>query len=224
MIPLRDTIRPQTFPIVNLFIIVINVFIFLGELLVGEEFLSQIFYIFGVVPSQLVENIFSLNLLGVVIPLVTAAFLHGGWFHIIGNMLFLWVFGDNVEDRMGHFRYLIFYLLVAIIANIIQVLAHPASNTPIIGASGAVAGILGAYYILFPHSKVLAFIPIFFFFTLTQVRASIFIILWFVLQIFNGVASLTSVGTTVAWWAHIGGFLGGVILIKLFTRSKLTLS
>lgn len=220
MIPLRDTVKSHTFPIVNMIIIIINVLVFLGESTLNEMGLTELFYRFGVVPSWFLQTMYSGNLTSAIIPLFTSTFLHGGWLHIISNMLFLWVFGDNIEDRMGHLRYLFFYLIVGAIGNIFQIMANSQSTIPIIGASGAVAGILGAYYISFPRAKILALIPIIFFFTIMEIRASLFIIFWFFLQVFNGVFSITAVGNSVAWWAHIGGFLGGFILIRFFQKQR----
>lgn len=220
MIPIRDTIKSRTFPYVNLTIIVINGLIFLRGLGLNHLELTQIFYTGGVIPSNFFAVIEKGNYLAGIIPLITATFIHGGWLHIISNMLFLWVFGDNIEDRIGHFKYLIFYLLVGITGNMVQIAANPGSNVPIIGASGAVAGILGAYYISFPRSRILALIPIFYFFTFLEVKASIFIIFWFLLQIVNGLFTLGAVGNSVAWWAHIGGFLGGFLLIKIFSSKS----
>lgn len=220
MIPLRDTVKPRTFPIVNMVIIILNVIIFLLESTLSEVGLTEFFYRFGVIPSWFTQNVEAGNFTEAVIPLFTSTFLHGGWLHIISNMLFLWVFGDNIEDRMGHFKYLLFYLVVGGIGNITQIMANPQSVTPIIGASGAVAGILGAYYISYPKAKILALIPIVFFFTFLEVRAAFFIIFWFVLQVFNGVFSITTVGNSVAWWAHIGGFLSGLIIIRFFNKQR----
>lgn len=220
MIPLRDTIKSRTFPIVNVTIIFLNIFIFFVESVLNEVGLAEFFYRFGVIPNLFLQTIQAGNIGEAFAPLFTSTFLHGGWLHIISNMLFLWVFGDNVEDRIGHFKYLMFYLTVGFIGNLAQILANPQSTIPIIGASGAVAGILGAYYISFPRAKILALIPIVFFFTLMEIRASFFIIFWFVLQVFNGVFSISTVGNSVAWWAHIGGFLGGVILIRFFKGKR----
>jgi len=221
MIPLRDTIRPRSFPYVNVAIIIVNILIFFGQISLNQAELAELYYRFGAVPSSIINAFFNQGaILKAFVPVVTATFLHGGWLHIISNMLFLWVFGDNVEDRVGHFRYFLFYLLVGIIANTAQILANPGSTVPIIGASGAVAGILGAYYLSFPRSRTLALVPIFFFFTIMEVKSSFFIIFWFILQIFNGVASIGAIGNPVAWWAHIGGFIGGLILIRLFAKKR----
>jgi len=220
MIPLRDTVKSRTFPIVNTAIIILNILVFFGESSLTDMELTELFYSFGLIPSWFLASVEMGGYVEALIPMVTSIFLHGGWLHIISNMLFLWVFGDNIEDKVGHLKYLFFYLTVGVIANIAQIMASPDSAVPIIGASGAVAGILGAYYISFPRAKVLALIPIFFFFTLMEVRASLFIVFWFVLQVFNGVFSLTAVGNSVAWWAHIGGFLGGLILIRFFQKQR----
>lgn len=219
MIPLRDTIKSRTFPFVNISIIVVNALIFLGELALNQNQLTMFFYHYGAVPGWIVGNFQAGNFLSALAPIITATFLHGGWLHIISNMLFLWVFGDNVEDKLGHLNYFLFYITVGFIGNLVQILLSPESTVPIIGASGAVAGILGAYYIKFPKSRILALIPIFFIFTLTEVKASVFIIFWFILQLFNGALSLGAVGNSVAWWAHIGGFLGGILLLKIFSKS-----
>lgn len=220
MIPLKDTLKPRTFPYVNVCIIIFSVLVFVGETTLNDLDLTEVYYNLGLVPYWFLENISSGNLGAALLPLFTSLFLHGGWFHIISNMLFLWVFGDNVEDRMGHLRYLGFYLSVGALGNLAQIIAAPQSTIPIIGASGAVAGILGAYYVSFPRAKVLALIPIIFFFTFMEVRATVFIIFWFVLQVFNGIFSLTGVGNSVAWWAHIGGFLGGFILTPFLGKTR----
>lgn len=218
MIPLRDTIKSKTFPFVTVSIIVVNVLIFLGELTLNQDQLTALFYQYGAVPSWIVGNFLAGNYLTAIVPMITATFLHGGWLHIISNMLFLWVFGDNVEDKLGHFKYFLFYIAVGFIGNLAQILLSVDTTVPIIGASGAVAGILGAYYMKFPHSRIIALIPLVFIFTLTEVKASIFIFFWFILQLFNGALSLGAMGNSVAYWAHIGGFSGGIILLKIFTK------
>ncbi|MEW6426084.1 MAG: rhomboid family intramembrane serine protease, partial [Bacillota bacterium] len=154
------------------------------------------------------------------LPFLSAMFLHGGWFHVIGNMWYLWIFGDNVEDRLGRFRYLLFYLAAGIIGSIAHILTNPTSPVPVIGASGAIAGVLGGYFITFPRSRVLALVPVFFFLTLMEVPAVIYLALWFVLQLFNGTLSLGGVANPVAWWAHIGGFVAGMVLIKLMAPRR----
>lgn len=219
MIPIRDSIRPRTFPIANVTLIIVNILIFIHELSMGPRELTLYFYRYGVVPKIATANFLTGNFSPeVLIPFFTTMFLHGGWLHVLSNMLFLWVFGDNIEDRLGHFRYLIFYLLVGIAGSIGQVLANPLAEEPLVGASGAIAGVLGAYFVCFPRSRIVTLIPIFFFFTFVEIPALIFLILWFLIQAFNGLASIGAPGNVVAWWAHIGGFIAGMILIRLFPK------
>ncbi|CUT00075.1 rhomboid family intramembrane serine protease [Candidatus Chrysopegis kryptomonas] len=224
MIPLKDTIPSRTYPIVTVTLIVLNVLIFLFELSLGES-LSEFFDVFGVVPAtyfELKESVAPFLL--IYYPFLTSMFLHGGWMHLIGNMLYLWVFGDNVEDRLGHFKFLLFYLVCGFAAAYAHVYTNPHSEIPTVGASGAISGVLGAYFILFPHSRVITLIPIFFFFDLIEVSAFFFLAFWFILQFFNGIASLgaASYATTggVAWWAHIGGFITGALIAFFLVRRR----
>jgi len=154
---------------------------------------------------------------------ITSIFLHGGWLHIISNMWFLWIFGDNVEGAIGHFKYLVLYLLSGISGGLAQYFFMPGSNIPMLGASGAVAGALGAYFLLFPHHKIKTLVPIFGFLTFTNISAFIMLGYWFVLQIFSGAVSIPGVETDsggVAFWAHVGGFVTGLVLGKLFVNTK----
>lgn len=153
--------------------------------------------------------------------LITSMFMHGGWAHLLGNMLFLWVFGNNIEDSMGHVRFLVFYLLTGVAAGLAHIYFSPASPTPAVGASGAISGIMGAYILLYPSARVRTYFPPFFFF---RIRAVFFLLLWFVLQLFSGISTLglpESEAGGVAVWAHIGGFVAGVLLIKVFDRPRL---
>ena len=225
MIPLRDSIRPRRRPIVNPALILANVLVFFYQLTLGHEQLFEFFVRYGVVPARFqgVLGFLYLVLSGqwaIPATVVTAMFLHGGWMHLIGNMLYLWVFGDNVEDRLGRLGYLLFYLAAGVVANLAQVAADPSSTTPLIGASGAVAGVLGAYFVTFPRSRVLALVPLGFFITMTEVPAVLFLFLWFALQLLNGVASIgfPQIAGQIAWWAHIGGFVAGMLLIRWFRR------
>lgn len=221
MIPIRDSMRSETFPIMNLSIIVINVLVFVLELSLDEQGLTAFLYTFGIVPFSVTNNLLTGNLgMGLFVPFLTTMFLHGGWVHLIGNMLFLWVFGDNIEDRLGNLRYLLFYLLVGVAATIGQILIDPLAREPLVGASGAIAGILGAYILCYPKSKIVTLLPIFFFFTFVEVPALFFLILWFLIQAFNGLASIGATGNAVAWWAHIGGFVAGMALIRIFPKRK----
>ncbi len=222
MIPLRDSVRPQKPPFVNWILIAVNLYVFIREIMLPPEMLDDVFYNLGLIPSNILYTIVTGSPLDpVMITFITAMFLHGGWLHVLSNMLFLWVFGDNVEDRLGHFRYLLFYLAAGIIGSVSHILTNPASEVPVIGASGAVAGVLGAYLITFPRARVLALIPIIFFFTLAEIPAVIFLAMWFILQLFNGAASLGGAANPVAWWAHIGGFIAGAILIKIIAPGKI---
>ncbi|MFZ5652383.1 MAG: rhomboid family intramembrane serine protease [Bacillota bacterium] len=215
MIPLRDSLRPRSAPFVNWMLIALNIYVFIREIMLPPGELNEVFYTLGLIPSNVMYLLFTGSPLdSAMITFITAMFLHGGWMHVLSNMLFLWVFGDNVEDRLGHFRYLLFYLAAGVAGSIAHIISNPLSEVPIIGASGAVAGVLGAYFVTFPRSRVLALVPILIFFTIVEIPAVIFLALWFVLQIFNGTASLGGAADAVAWWAHVGGFVAGIILIK----------
>jgi len=223
MIPLRDLNHSRTWPFVTVLIISLNGLAFFYELSLGRQ-LNKLFYIFGVVPSFYFDMRYweSAGVLVGLMPLFTSMFLHGGWLHFLGNMLYLWIFGDNVEDWVGHFRFLFFYLTCGLAAALLHIFTNPQSVLPTVGASGAIAGVLGAYLVLFPGAKVLTLVPILFFFQLIELPALIFLGFWFVMQFFSGALSLTAgqVGGT-AWWAHIGGFAAGVALIlKYRTRSR----
>ncbi len=156
------------------------------------------------------------------LTLLTSMFMHGGWMHILGNMLYLWIFGDNVEDRVGHGRFIVFYLLCGVAAALAQTMIDPQSEIPMVGASGAIAGVLGAYLIMFPHSRVLTLIPLFIIWEVVEVPAVIVLGLWFVIQLFSGVGSLATMhqGGGVAFWAHIAGFITGMALIFVFKRPE----
>ena len=221
MIPLRDSVRSGRIPYVNIGLILINVLVFIQQLWLQPYQLNNIYYAYGVIPAEAVNVFYTGAPIGqLMVTFITATFLHGGWFHLIGNMLYLWIFGDNIEDRLGHMKYLLFYLLAGVAGSIAHVMANPASNIPVIGASGAVAGVLGAYVLSFPRSRILALVPVLFFLTVIEVPAIIFIVVWFVIQVFNGVAFLGGTANAVAWWAHIGGFLAGAGLVKLLAPQR----
>jgi membrane associated rhomboid family serine protease len=216
MIPIRDTISTRNYPVVNNTIIGINVVIFLLQRMQGKE-LERFIYIYGLVPARyFIPQISSYFTPGQqVFSIVSFMFLHGGFLHLLGNMWTLYIFGDNVEDRLGHFRYIVFYLLCGAASGISHLLLNPNSNIPTIGASGAIAGIMGAYFILHPKSKILTLIPIIFIPLFVEIPAYFFLGLWFVLQFLQAAGSHGNVGG-IAWWAHIGGFIFGIIFIKLF--------
>lgn len=218
MFPLRDINKSNTFPFVNLAIIVINVLVFLFELSLAEPGLDEFFKDFGLVPRHFVSD-FGASAIGTIF---SSMFLHGGWMHLISNMWALHIFGDNIEDRVGHVKYVFFYLLCGIAAALTQVFVSSNSSIPTVGASGAIAGVLGGYIVLFPGARVLAILPIFFIIRLVEVPAVVYLGFWFISQFFTGVASLGAAaedaGGGVAWWAHIGGFIMGVMLVKIFEK------
>jgi membrane associated rhomboid family serine protease len=213
MIPLRDSIRSSTTPWVNYAIIAACVAVWLGQLLRPDHLAGYM-----LVPREFVDPRawVHLGLGGIALRVLTSMFMHGGLLHLGGNMLFLWVFGDNVEDRMGHARYLAFYLLCGAIAALCHTLLSFFSDVPILGASGAIAGVLGAYLVLFRGATVRALVPIFFIFTVVEIPAVIFLGLWFVFQLFSGIGTIGATGGGVAFWAHIGGFVAGYLLAKRF--------
>jgi membrane associated rhomboid family serine protease len=156
------------------------------------------------------------------VPIFSSMFLHGGWAHLIGNMIYLWIFGDNVEDRLGHFRYLAFYLLSGVAAALVQAHLHPESTIPTVGASGAISGVLGAYLVLFPAARVFTLVPLLLFFPVMEVPAALYLIFWFLMQLMSGTASLSLAADAggVAWWAHVGGFVVGVVLAPILRRRE----
>jgi len=216
MIPIRDAIRSKNFPAVNVLIIGLNVAAFLWELAQGPD-LQQVFYLYGIVPLRYSNPEIPSHFTGFgqYLPFLTSMFLHGGFLHILMNMWFLYIFGDNVEDRLGHVRYLIFYLLCGVAAGLVHVFTNWNSNFPTIGASGAISGVMGAYLLLYPRSKILTLVFIFFFIQFIEIPAFIFLGIWFALQLLSASASSGNVGG-VAFWAHIGGFVAGLIFIKIF--------
>ncbi|MCR3923547.1 MAG: rhomboid family intramembrane serine protease [Firmicutes bacterium] len=217
MIPLKDSPKTRRFPYINTFFILVNIYVFVRQLFLSNEQLSTYVLTYGLIPFRYSASVTSGNAVGALIPLLTYQFMHGGWLHIGSNMLYLWVFGDNIEDRLGHVKYFFFYLLMGLLAGLLQVYLDTASPIPIIGASGAVAGILGAYLISCPRARVVAIIPIFIIFTIAEVPAILFLGFWFILQLFSGFASI-GVDVSIAWWAHIGGFVAGMALINFFGK------
>ena len=215
MIPIRDEIKTHRIPIVNYVLILVNVVVFLWAYVFNPN-PDAIYSEFALFPSAIREGLD----LGDMRDIVTSMFLHAGWFHLLGNMLYLWIFGDNIEDRLGHIRYLLFYLAGGISAAFAHYFINPTSAIPTVGASGAIAAVLGAYLVIYPQSRVYTFIPIGFFARLRLVPAVVVLTLWFVLQLFSGVGSLgmADQGGT-AYWAHIGGFVYGLLVGFLFKKS-----
>jgi membrane associated rhomboid family serine protease len=213
MIPIRDINPTRRFPLVTVGLIVINFLVFLYELSLNDPALNQLIMSAGIIPYQ-VTNEFGPD---VALDFITSMFLHGGWMHLLSNMLYLWIFGNNVEDRLGRVRFTFFYLICGILAGLGQTLAVSGSPRPTIGASGAIAGVLGAYLVLYPDARVQSIVLLFYFVRLIEIPAVIVLGMWFILQFFNGLASLgvPDMGG-VAYFAHIGGFVAGIALIYLF--------
>ncbi len=214
MIPLRDVIPSRTTPYVTIGLIVVNALVFLYEMTLGDPTLEEFILYFGLVPAA-----FSW------VTVLTSMFLHGGVLHFGGNMLFLWIFGDNVEDRMGHGRFVAFYLLCGAAAALAQTAMSPDSVVPMVGASGAVAGVMGAYFVLYPHSRIVTLVPLFVFFHVMEVPALVFLGLWFVLQFVSGVGSIAAAtggepAGGIAFWAHVAGFVAGVSGVLVFRRPE----
>ena len=220
MLPLQDDQPRYSTPYVTYFLIALNLLIYFFEATLDPRALASFVSQFAVVPARLMSYLSGsprYPLVAVVLPFFTSMFLHAGWMHVLGNMWFLHIFGDNVEDYLGHFKYLVFYLLCGVIAMLAQVVASPYSRVPSLGASGAIAGVLGAYFLLYPRARVLTW----FFVFVVHLPAWIVLGEWFVLNFFGGAESLATarmgrdVGG-VAFWAHVGGFVAGFLLIKLF--------
>ncbi|MBZ5598168.1 MAG: rhomboid family intramembrane serine protease [Acidobacteriia bacterium] len=229
MIPIRDDTPRFSTPYITYFIIALNAVIFLFELWVGaqsEGALNSFMYEFGVVPGHVTAALGGspqFHLADALVPILTSMFLHGSWLHIIGNMWVLWIFGDNIEDYLGHFPYLVFYLVTGIAAAITHILLNLGSPVPTIGASGAIAGIMGAYFLLYPRARVLTIVPLIVFFTFWWLPAWIVLGYWFLVQFLSGAAtSISAPGQTggVAFWAHVGGFVAGIVLIKLLPERR----
>ena len=225
MIPIKDIIPRKETPFVNYFLIFINVIVFLYEVSLPHDALNTFFYVFGLVPARFSHPDWA-YLIGLHFdnywPFFTNMFLHGGWFHLISNMWALFIFGDNVEDRLGHFKYLIFYLLSGLTASYTHYIFNLNATVPAVGASGAIAGVMGAYLLMFPHSRIITLIPIFFVPFFFEIPAVVFLGFWFFSQIISGTFTMFTGenATGVAWWAHIGGFVFGMIAHKLFKKSK----
>ena len=212
MIPLRDIIPSRTTPVVTIGLIALNIIVFVYELSLGRAVDAFMLY-YGLVPAA-----FSW------MNVITSMFLHGGFLHVAGNMLYLWIFGDNVEDRMGHGRFLVFYLLCGIAAALAQTITAPDSTVPMVGASGAIAGVMGAYFVLYPRSRIVTLLPLFFFFQVIEVPAIAFLGIWFLMQFVSGIGSIgATIGRSsggIAFWAHIAGFVAGITGVALFRRPE----
>jgi membrane associated rhomboid family serine protease len=227
VIPLRDLVPTNTRPVVTYVLIGLNIAVYLFGLLLGTDDSERLMLRFGLVPAIMTgSSIFVPNSLGgaagALVTPFTSMFLHGGLLHVAGNMWFLWVFGDNVEEAVGRFRYVVFYLVTGLCAALLQVISAPDSAVPMVGASGAVSGILAGYVVLHPRAPVRTLVPIFVFFTTFDIPAFWFVFVWFGLQLANALMSLGPIDYEggVAWWAHVGGFIAGIVLIKLFVPTR----
>jgi membrane associated rhomboid family serine protease len=216
MIPLRVDIVRTRIAIFNILLILLNVLAFFYELSLSPRAGQSLVYTFGLVPShaRLLFAKHGINLGQAILPLLTSMFLHAGWMHLLGNMLFLWVFGGSVEEAVGHFQYLIFYFMGGLGAAIVHTIFNWGSSIPTVGASGAISGVMGAFIVLFPRARVTTLIPALFFFFTIRIPAVLMLGYWFLIQFFSGVASLGVANQGgIAWWAHIGGFLLGALLV-----------
>lgn len=218
MIPIRDTIPSKTYPVVNTVLIGLNVFIFLIQPSVGHG-LDRFAYVYGLVPARYtvpqISEYFSLG--QQLFSLISFMFLHGGFWHLLGNMWSLYIFGNNIEDRLGPFRYLVFYLISGLASGLTHFLFNPSSSIPVIGASGAIAGVMGAYILLYPGAKILTLIPILFIPWFIEIPALFFLGFWFIMQFINA-AGDSGGGGGIAWWAYVGGFVSGMLFLKLFQK------
>jgi hypothetical protein len=221
MIPIRDTVQSRTYPIVNMTIIGINILVYFYQLSLGQN-VDQFIVTYGLIPARYTVGQIASHFTAhqQVAALFSFMFLHGGFWHLVGNMWSLYIFGDNVEDRVGHVRYLVFYILCGLVSGLFHLGLNWDSRIPTVGASGAIAGVMGAYFLLYPGAKILTLIPIFFIPWFIEIPAFFFLGIWFLLQFLNA-AGTPAHGAGVAWWAHIGGFLCGILLLKtLFQTTK----
>lgn len=234
MIPLRDTVPSSHFPVVTLGLIGVNALVFLMEINLGPRALEAFFHMWGIVPACYTQTRLPvwqiMRLCDAYLPppmhyltLLSSMFLHGGWMHIIGNMWSLWIFGDNIEDRMGRGGFLLFYLLSGLAAGAVHIATNPTSSVPTVGASGAIAGVMGAYLLLFPRATVITLVPVFIFLQTVEIPAVLFLGFWFLTQLFSGTLSLAAGAQAggVAWWAHIGGFVVGFLWAVPLRRHSL---
>lgn len=217
MLPLRDENPTRTFPIFTILIILLNAVVYYFELraLDFEGFI----YDYGLIPASFIKDIKHYRVLEAFSDLLSSMFMHGNLFHIISNMWFFWIFGNNVEDALGHFRFLLFYLLCGTGAALLQVIMGPSSEIPMVGASGAISGVLGAYFLFFPGARILTLVIYFFFVRLIYIPAGIFLLFWFIMQVLNSLVSNPQTGG-VAWYAHIGGFVTGLLLSMVLGKRK----
>lgn len=216
MFPLRDSTPSNHFPMVTVLLIIVNTLVFIYEISLGIQGMEQFFYVFGLVPAYYTAPA---GAPAGYLPFVTSTFLHGGWMHLIGNMWILWLFGDNVEDRMGGGRFLLFYIICGILAGLTHLFIYPNSSVPVVGASGAVAGVMGAYFLMFRHARVFTYIPPIFF---VNLPAWIYLGFWALSQLWSGTVGVVSPNGAdqIAFWAHVGGFAAGMLLVSFFVKPE----
>lgn len=225
MIPLKDNIPSSRPCVVTIGIIAVNALVFIAQMTAGGD-PSRIFLKFGLVPAHYSSALISsqLNIFEKAYPFFTSMFMHGSLLHVVGNMWILWIFGDNVEDHLGHARYLAFYIIGGLLAGVVHLVTNYKSPVPVVGASGAVAAVMGAYFILYPKARVLTLIPAFFFFPIVELPAFFFLGVWALIQLMSGTSTIIAgqqAGGGIAWWAHVGGFAVGVAAIMLvWKRSR----
>lgn len=220
MIPLKDDNPTKTFPVITILIIAINIFVYVSMLTLDDDSARNLVILYGAIPYELMHG-FGLNKgvsLSIMFTVITSMFLHGGLFHLLGNMLYLWVFGNNIEDSMGHVRFIIFYVICGSVAVFAHAFINQSSTLPMIGASGAISGLLGGYLLLFPRARILTLLPLGFFMPIVKIPALFFIGFWIAFQIMNSTLSLGKSGDGIAWFAHVGGFLAGLALIVFFRK------
>jgi membrane associated rhomboid family serine protease len=221
MFPLKSLAPRRAFPIVTLALIGLNLYVFVQQLSLPPRALDALVSVYGIVPARFAAfaNGAPVSLQAVIVPLIASLFLHAGWLHLIGNMWFLWIFGETVEDALGHFYFLFFYLLCGVAAGLTHVAFNWGSHLPTIGASGAISGVLGAYLVLYPRARILTLVPVIIFPLIVRLPALVFIGLWFALQFLGGIGTLQmQEAGGVAFWAHVGGFIAGMLLASARRR------
>jgi len=223
MFPLKDDNPTTITPFVTGMLIAINVMVFLYQISLGPRAMQLFVYQYGAIPAVVAgDQSLPANLIAIppFLSIFTSMFLHGGWMHLIGNMWYLWIFGNNIEEAMGRFRYLAFYLVCGFLASVSHILSNLGSTLPSVGASGAIAGVLGAYILLYPHARVLTFVVLIFFIRLVYIPAGFILGIWFVFQLASGSMAGSQSGGGVAFWAHVGGFVAGVLLVGFFKKKE----
>ncbi len=221
MIPLRDNIPSRRTPVMTVGLIAVNILVFLNQAMLPSQEAAGFIKLYGLIPLEISSgDLLVPHPVPLYATVFTSMFVHGGLFHLGGNMLYLWIFGDNVEDRMGRLKFLVFYLLAGLGAAAAQIWANPASKIPMIGASGAISGVLGAYIFLFPRARVLTFIPLGFFYRVMEIPAAVVLGFWIIVQVLNGAMTLGVQTGGVAWLAHVGGFVAGLVMVIPFAGRR----